>query len=146
MEIAGVSPKSAEEFYNLRCRSFMSVKSVLDEGIIAVLETADAIAEEDLPQMEKKKELSHARKQMAETLKMLLSVIAAQNEVAHRLLATPAEIESFVCDETGKPPLTEGWRYDVFWSKALDFKEGRLALFFNPKTRRIEFLEHLCQK
>ncbi|MBQ4084113.1 MAG: ribonuclease D [Alphaproteobacteria bacterium] len=146
MEIAGVSPKTTEEFYNLRCRNFMSVKSVLEEGILDALEQANAVAEEELPQMEKKKDLSHARKQMAETLKMLLSVIAVQNEVAHKLLATTTEIECFVCDENGKPPVTDGWRYDVFWSKALDFKEGRLALFFNPKTRQIEFFAHASQK
>lgn len=140
MEIASVSPSSAEEFNALRCRSFISVKSLFDDGILNVLEQANSLPEEELPQMEKKKELSHARKQMAETIKMLLSVIAVQNKVAHKLLASTTEIEQFICDENETPPITEGWRYEVFWSKVLDFKDGRLALFFNPKTHQIEFV------
>jgi len=141
LEIASTSPMSVEALFKMRSKPGFSQKSSKCADILNVLKIAEALPEDVLPRVEKKKELSPSLRQLVVAMRMLLSVVAAQNGVAQKLIATTADLEEIVAKEKPQTPALEGWRNDVFGMKALAFKNGRLGLSLNPRIRKIEFFD-----
>jgi ribonuclease D len=63
-----------------------------------------------------------------EMLKMLLRIVASEQGVAGRLIASSDDLELLARDDNAPVPALQGWRYDIFGREALEMKQGRLAL------------------
>ena len=141
LEIASTSPATVEALFKMRSKPNFSQKSTKCEEILNLLKIAENLPEEALPHLEKKKVLPPSWRQLVEAMRMLLSIVAAQNGIAQKLIATTADLEEIVAKENPQTSIFEGWRNEIFGQKALAFKNGMLGLFLNPKTRKIEFFD-----
>ncbi|TXM92595.1 ribonuclease D, partial [Methylobacterium sp. WL122] len=65
---------------------------------------------------------------LVELLKVLLKAVCETEGVAPKIIATVDDLEAVADDDDADVPLLQGWRRELFGSKALDLKHGRLAL------------------
>ena len=92
-----------------------------------------------MPQMEREKSLTPAEHSIKEVLRLLLTIVCAQIDVAPKIIASAEDLEKISCSDKADVPAMQGWRFDVFGQKAIDFKNGRLAMYFDPITQKIVF-------
>ncbi len=79
-----------------------------------------------------------AQKNLIEILRLTLHLIATQEKVASSLIASNTDLENFVCNQ--EVPFNHGWRYQLFGNTATQIKNGQTGLFFNPQTKKIQFI------
>ena len=65
---------------------------------------------------------------LVELLKVLLKLTSEQNEVAQKLIANVADLEKIATDDAADVKAMTGWRRDIYGQKALELKDGRLAI------------------
>jgi ribonuclease D len=75
-------------------------------------------------------------------MRVLLRLVAEENDVAPRLIADNDDLEAIAADDNAAVPALSGWRAELFGRDALDLKHGRLAL--TASGTRIERL-HLAR-
>ena len=63
-----------------------------------------------------------------EMLKMLLRIVASEQGVAARLIASTDDLEGLARGQVENNPAMQGWRQELFGRFALDMMQGRLAL------------------
>ena len=63
-----------------------------------------------------------------ELLKVLLRQVSERHGVAAKMIATVDDLEAIAADDRAKVAAMAGWRRELFGSKALELKHGRLAL------------------
>jgi ribonuclease D len=98
--------------------------------LLAAIERGLAIDPKSLPIIERleKKPYNPAA---VELLKVLLRMACDAEGVAAKLIATVDDLEAIAGDDDADVPALKGWRRDIFGSKALDLKHGRLAMAFD---------------
>ncbi len=72
-------------------------------------------------------------------LKLFLKVVADQEGVAARLIATVPDLEQLAADDEADIAALKGWRRQVFGAEALRLKRGELALVL--ENGRVEAVE-----
>jgi ribonuclease D len=65
---------------------------------------------------------------IVELLKVLLRMTSEKHGVAAKVIATVDDLDRIAADDDADVPALHGWRREMFGSKALDLKQGRLAL------------------
>ncbi len=138
-EIAGLAPENAEALVRARGISAGFANGKSGVSLLAAIAEAKAMAEIDLPKMERQRDSQRASPALVALLKVLLSAAAEQNNVAARLLAGAEEIEALALDETAPNPILEGWRREMFGQDALRLIRGEIAL--STKGKRIRIIE-----
>lgn len=98
------------------------------DGLLAVIVAAQQVPEDDCPTPPVHKPLPSRAKATLEMLKMLLKIIADRENVAPRMIASSADLETLAAETTSDTPVLHGWRHDVFGQHALQMKSGALAL------------------
>jgi ribonuclease D len=63
-----------------------------------------------------------------ELLKVLLRQVSESHDVAAKMIATVDDLEAIAADDNAKVAALTGWRRELFGLKALELKQGRLAL------------------
>lgn len=76
-----------------------------------------------------------------EMLKVLLKVIAENEGVAPRLIATVPDLEKLAIDDEASIQAMQGWRRKVFGEKALRMKRGELAIMLDDGLPTVVELE-----
>ena len=72
-------------------------------------------------------------------LKVFLRVVAEDEGVAPRLIATVPDLELIAADDNADVAALKGWRRAVFGEKALKLKRGEIALVLeNGKVEAVE--------
>ena len=97
----------------------------LDHG--AALERGLERDPKTLPRIERERR-SNGGGATVELLRVLLRQVSERHGVAAKMIATVDDLESIASDDRAKVPALSGWRFDLFGSKALELKHGRLAL------------------
>lgn len=128
LDLAVHAPRNAEELKHIRNLGEDVARGKLGQAIMAAIERAMAMAKGAIPKQEKKKPLPPHLTPVVEMMKLLLRIVASENEVAGRLIASPEEIEDIARDDQADVPPMKGWRFDVFGKEVLDLKHGRIAL------------------
>ena len=59
---------------------------------------------------------------------MLLRQVADGHGVAAKMIATVDDLEAIALDDKADVAALQGWRRDLFGTRALELKQGRLAL------------------
>jgi ribonuclease D len=130
MDIATSAPRSVEALAKLRSIPNGFERSRSGPEIIAAVERALAVDPKSLPVLERNDRKPH-NPAAVELLKVLLRMICDDEGVAAKIIATVDDLEAIAADDAADVPALKGWRRDVFGSKALDLKNGRLALAFS---------------
>jgi len=127
LEIAARPPKSAEQLGKLRSVPNGLEKSRAGKGLMAAIETALALDEDDLPTLERARHRP-ATPPVADLIKVLLKIKCQKAKVAAKMIASAADIESWTAEPDRGADFMQGWRYEIFGKDAEKMLRGDIAL------------------
>ncbi len=141
-EIAQQGPRDAEALARLRTTPKGWERSAAAQGLLAAVGRAFAIPKEELPKLPRHSQPQEGSNAAAELLKVLLRLVAEDQGVAAKVLATSDDIDRIAAEgERADVAALHGWRREVFGEKALRLVRGEIALKFN--NRRITVFDLL---
>ncbi len=127
-ELALQQPKNRDALARLRAVPRGFERSSAADGILEAVATGLAVPNADLPAMPRPRSAPEHASAAVELLKVLLKMIAEDNGVASRIIATVDDLEKIACDDNADVAALRGWRRELFGEKALALKRGELAL------------------
>jgi ribonuclease D len=138
-ELAQAAPTTTDELAGLRAVPRGFERSKPAERLIEMLTIALANPKAHAPEIEKRPPPAGNIGPVVEMLKVFLKVIAEQEGVAARLIATVPDLELLAADDDADIPALTGWRRKVFGDEALKLKRGEIALVL--ENGRVEVVE-----
>jgi len=141
MEIAALAPTTKEGLGSLRSVPHPLFKDGEAQKILSIIADALKLPEDQLPVLERGPKLNATQKNIREVLYLVLAIVSEDTGVSQKLLISNEDLDWLSTTDTPDIPAMKGWRFKLFGKKALDFKHGKLALFFNPETNLMEFIE-----
>ena len=128
VEIALAAPRSIEALANLRAfpRGMAVAKTGAD--VLAAVERGLARDPKTLPKIERERKGARGSAATVELLKVLLRQVCDQSGVAAKMIATVDDLEMIAADDRADIAALKGWRRKLFGARALELKQGRLAL------------------
>jgi ribonuclease D len=127
IELALAAPRTAENLGNLRAFPRGMERSRAGVDILAAIERGLARDPKSLPKLEKDRR-GGGNGATVELLKVLLRQVSDSHGVAAKMIATVDDLEAIAADDNAKVAALAGWRRELFGTKALELKRGRLAL------------------
>ncbi|MBK1623555.1 ribonuclease D [Afifella marina] len=138
-EIALQQPRNAEQMARLRALPRGFERSHSAQALIAAVEEALAVPDDELPSIPKPRPAPEHASASAELLKVLLKMVSEEHGVASRLVATVDELEKIAADDHADVPAMKGWRRQLFGERALALKRGEMALLLgNGRVRAVQ--------
>ena len=138
-EIAQQHPRDEKALSRLRALPRGFEKSRFATSLLEAIDAAHNIATEDLPQVPRQVRAPEGAGAATEMLKVLLKVVAEQNAVASKVIATASDLEKIAADDEADVAALSGWRLELFGKQALELKRGDIALGF--EDRKITIIE-----
>lgn len=127
VEVALAAPRSPEALTHLRAFPRGLERSRAGAEILAAVERGLTRDPADLPQIRKQRR-GGGSAATVELLKVLLRQVSERYGVAARMIATVGDLEAIAADDDANVAALSGWRSELFGTKALELKHGRLAL------------------
>ncbi len=141
LEIAAHPPRHVEDLARVRAFGRSLAEGRIGAEILAVIERARTLPEAAWAELPATHKLPAGIGPLVELMRVLLRLVAEENDVAPRLIADNDDLEAIAADDNAAVPALSGWRAELFGRDALDLKHGRLAL--TASGTRIERL-HLA--
>ncbi|MDX7949642.1 ribonuclease D [Lichenihabitans sp. Uapishka_5] len=138
IEIALAAPKTAEALAELRAVPRGMERSKAGIEIIEAVTRGLERDPKDLPKLERERR-NGGGGATVELLKVLLRQVSEAHGVAAKIVATVDDLEAIASDDKADVPALQGWRRRIFGAKALELKQGRLAL--TVERGRVTLLE-----
>jgi len=133
-EIAQQQPKDEASLGRLRTIPKGWERSQTAASLLGAINAALAIPREDLPKLAKPAQNPEGSSAAAELLKVLLRLVAEEEGVAAKVLASSDDIDRIAADgEKADVPALHGWRREVFGERALALVRGEIALKFDKR-------------
>ncbi len=132
IEIATQQPKDESSLKRLRSLSKnwdkFSIAQTLIKAIHEGLEADLAI----LPALPKHKPLNDTTTAAIDLLKVLLKLVANENNIAPKIIASSNDLEKIAngCIKKNIPAMN-GWRYEIFGQKAEQMLKGQIGFYFS---------------
>ena len=126
IEIAQAAPRNLETLAGLRAFPRGMERSRAGADIVAAVERGLSRDPAGLPRIAREKRNNNGA--TVELLKVLLRQVAESTGVATKMIATVEDLEAIANDDEADVPALQGWRRAIFGEKALQLKQGRLAL------------------
>jgi ribonuclease D len=139
-EIAQQAPTDAEALSRLRTIQRGWERSQAGQAVVAAVGEALAVPKEEMPRLERQRQIPDGTGSAVELLKVLLKLITEREGVAAKIIANSDDLERIAIDgpEANVAALS-GWRREMFGNPALDLLSGRLALRF--ADRKVDTIE-----
>ncbi len=84
-----------------------------------------------LPPLPKHNPTNDTTTVVIDLLKILLKLVAQENSVASKIIATSSDLEKIANGITKRNiPAMNGWRYEIFGKKAEQVMEGKIGFYF----------------
>lgn len=128
MDVASKAPTSIEALGELRSIPRGMEKSRAAGDILAAVERGLARDPKTLPKIKRDRRNNGGTGATVELLKVLLRQVSERHGVAAKMIATVDDLEAIAAGEKGDVGPLKGWRRKIFGEKALELKQGRLAL------------------
>ena len=128
-ELSLMKPKTINEMMGLR--SFSNGLRLKEDVVNEIQEQISiglSLKENELPKLPKRRKLPHGTNSRVALLKILLSSISEERGVAQKLIASTQDLEDLIADDLADIKTLKGWRHELFGRKALDFKNGKIAI------------------
>ncbi len=138
-EIAQQQPRDTQALGRLRAVPNGFERSRHATSLLEAVEMALAVPEADLPVVPRPTRAPEGTGAATELLKVLLKIVAEDNKVASKIIATIDDLEKIAADDDAGVPALNGWRRELFGAQALELKRGEIALGF--EERRIGIIE-----
>ena len=139
-DIARAHPKTIEELTALRSVPPSLVKKNIAQEIVDVVAESLMKKPADFYPIPAERKNTVGGKNLMSMLHLLLEMVAGQEKIATKLIASQEDLYHFVY-EIKQPLFMTGWRYEIFGKFAQKVALGELGMVFNLKTKRIEFKE-----
>ena len=141
-EVAQQQPRDAEALGRLRTTPRGWERSSSAAGLLAAVNRAFDIPKDDLPKLPKHAQPAEGSNAAAELLKVLLRLVAEDEGVAAKVLATSDDIERIASEgENADVAALHGWRREVFGEKALRLVRGEIGIKFERRRIAVFDLE-----
>ena len=140
LEIAGSAPENTEEMAKLRGLPQGFVNSRIAKEMLKIIASVKARDSSSYPVLPKPYELPRSARAVSKMLRLLLMIKAAENDVAEKLIVSQDDLDILAGEKNPDLQVLKGWRYQIFGKAALEMKEGKIALQYNPNKRRIDLL------
>jgi ribonuclease D len=127
-EIALQQPRDAEALGRLRTIPRGFERSNTARAILTATEEVYERPESALPRLPRPRSAPEHASAAAELLKVLLKMVAEEQGVAARIIASTEDLEKIAADDRADVPALHGWRRNLFGEQALALKRGELAL------------------
>jgi ribonuclease D len=127
-EIANQMPETPEELQQLRGIHEGFSRSARGREVVEAVKRGLRRDPKTLPELEHARPISPEATAVLELLKVLLKSIAANHNVAARLIASSEDLEAIAASPKPDIPALKGWRRELFGEAALKLKSGRLGL------------------
>ena len=127
IEVALAAPRTAEALGELRAFPKGMERSKAGTDILAAIERGLARDPKTLPKIDRDRR-SAGGGATVELLKVLLRQVSESHGVAAKMIATVEDLEAIALNDKAEVGALSGWRRDLFGTKALELKHGRLAL------------------
>ncbi len=144
LNIASAHPKTVDELIAVRNMRSDIAKGRMGEEIIKALNEA---AQNPMPTDICKKDRKDAKvsvpnheQSLMEILKVLLKIKSGECGVSARLIADDEDLRYIILNLPEKTLTMQGWRYEVFGQYAEQLRKGKLAMTYNAKKKRIDFI------
>jgi len=128
LEIAAHPPKSATDLARIRGLHRGFAEGRLGEGVLDAVGSATALADEDLPVIDRPESLPPGIGPLVELFKVLLRMKSEEHHVAQKLIGQVADLERIAANDHADVAALHGWRREIFGEDALALKHGQLAL------------------
>jgi len=133
-EIAQQQPRDATALARLRTTPKGWERSSTATALIGIVNAAVNLPKEDLPKLPKQQQMQEGTSAAGELLRVLLKIVAEQEGVAPKVLASSDDIEKIASDgDTADVAALTGWRREVFGNTALKLVRGEIALRFENR-------------
>jgi ribonuclease D len=141
LEIAAHAPRTVANLGRSRGLGKSFAEGKFGTDILAAVERALALPEEERPQMPQRRDSPAGIGPLVDLLRVLLKLRAEEHGVAQRLVADADDLEAIASDDDAPVRALAGWRREIFGTDALDLKHGRLALTAQGKRIRLVRLD-----
>ena len=141
LDLAALSPTKESDFDHFRSKKEFSFQHEYAPQVIEVIKKALSLPKDKMPALEKEKPLTSSQHAVKEMLRLLLTVVSDEYGVASKIIASAEDLDKAARFEKDSRIMT-GWRYEIFGKKALDFQNGKLALFFDTQKKKLVFEKH----
>lgn len=128
LDLAVHAPRTEDELKHIRNVGADIARGRLGQAILKVVEQGINMPKDQIPKMERKRPLPQNLIPVVEMLKLLLRIVASENDVAGRLIAAPDELDEIAKSDSADVPSLKGWRYEVFGREAVQLKNGKIGL------------------
>ena len=140
IELALAAPRSLEALGNLRAFPRGMERSRAAGEILEAIERGLARDPKTLPRIERERRNGANIGATVELLRVLLRQVSEDSGVAGKLIATVDDLEAIATSDKAEVPALSGWRRRMFGERALELKNGRLALTIeNGKVVTLEW-------
>ena len=133
-EIGLQRPRTPEALAKLRATSKGFERSRLGAMVLEAVNEVLARPAGALPALPKRKQSIEGANAAVDLMKVLLKLCAEAEGVAPKVLATVDDLEAIVSGE--ETPALSGWRKVVFGDRALQLKDGEIAIAFDGRSLR----------
>ena len=134
-ELSSIKPKSINDINNMRSISNgLKLKEDIKQEIIDNVIIGLNLNDKDLPNLPKKRKLPHGTNSRVSLLKILLNSVSEKHDVAQKLIASTQDLEDLIADDNADIKTLKGWRYNLFGKKAIEFKNGKIAIIMNDNN------------
>jgi ribonuclease D len=127
LELAATKPRDTNALGKSRLLMREARRGEIAEGILAAVDRGVKCDPENLPKPNKIRKNGNKNEGLQELLKVLLKATAEQSNVAHRLIASAADVEAIATGDLDVRAFT-GWRYKIFGKEAERLINGEVAL------------------
>ncbi len=141
-EVALQQPRDMEALGRLRSIPKGFERSSVGRAILATVESVFEMPESALPRVPRPRPAPEHSSAAAELLKVLLKMVAEEQGVAARIIASTEDLERIAADDRADVPALKGWRRQLFGEQALALKHGDLALSMSRRGVVAVALEH----
>ena len=131
IECAAIQAKEEKDFEKLRSLSSGFLKNEMGQSLLTFCK---AVAKEPVQKWPLKKRyiLQPNQKNRVEALRLLLNVVAEENNVAPSLVASSEDLIHYLF-EPNTARFMQGWRYQIFGKKVENLQAGKLAFFYDTQ-------------
>ena len=137
-EVAQQQPRDVAALARLRTTPKGWERSTTATALLAVVNKALDIPKEDLPKLPRQAQQAEGSSAASELLKVLLRIVAEQEGVAAKVLASSDDIDRIAAEgEAADVSALHGWRREVFGNQALRLVNGETAIKFERRKIRL---------
>jgi ribonuclease D len=115
------------------------------EALVAAVKHGLAVAEHELPRVEKRRRIDPETAGLADLLGTALKVRAVEASISPQLLATGSDLELFALERgrgaAEQLPIMQGWRRTLAGEHLLKVLHGQFTVGYDPETGQVRLFE-----